>query len=535
MGTITKTFEIDQMAQRLFTNALPPKWLIRQQNPDVHIDYFVEVVETTEPTGLVFGAQLKGTGSPKYSGKYIKYSYDRKHLAYYLDKVKQPIFLVVIDVNKGIGYWLFAQDILLNSMRSNWRHKTHIEIKIPLNNKLENIDALLKEIRRSDVFMRELWPGSVAAAAKQEEHKLMELDNRFNVNVKFDKGVTCYEFHAKENVSGNIVIRSKADSVDKMNDLIKRGKSVLFEPGEFAITGSKLFDSLTKEFSEHGVRVEAAKTIICESEISVLNPQNDIIHTIHGLNAEMKGGYEEVTVEVILPNSPFSLRFKRGLRLLEKPEKEDITISLNLEKWAGQPLLILSYFEQLYRFAKTIDVGNKIKFSFNFHGNELFHAMTNITEQAFFIKEALPYLEILDNARVISKYFGINPIVPKLESISQNDADSLAMLRTIIETGQHRQSHFGLRTSAVMVVGEESTSLIREGKYPEGMVRIDQPNECAYVFGCQAGKLSLSHIFTNTLLTDESRQKLHNLSDGEDIELEWEGAEGSEHIITRIK
>jgi len=534
MGTITKTFEIDQIAQRAFKNALPAKWLIRQQNPDVHIDYFVEVVESTEPTGLVFGAQLKGTGSPKYTEKYIRFSFEKKHLAYYLDKVKQPIFLIVVDVNTGAGFWIFAQAVIKNPMTPNWRHKKKIGIRIPLINKLENTVELLKEIRRADAFMRELWPGSIAAAAKQEQQKLMELDSRFHVNVKYDRGITRYELCPKENLSGKIIIKNNTDALNKMNDLIKRGKPVLFEPGQFSITGSKLLDDISVNFATHGVRVEASKTLKCDAEIAILNPQNEVIHAILGIKAEMKGGTEEVDIDLVLPNSPLSMRFRRGLNLRDKPKSADMTLTLNLENWSGQPLLLLPYFEQTYRFAQLIEIGNKIRLSFDVQGNKLFHGITNITEQLFFIRSSLPYLVVLENARFISRKLNISPHVPKLENITQNDADLFAAIRTIIETGEYRQDYAGHRASAAMILDENILSMIRGGTYPEGTVRIYQAEASVFVFGHKLDNLLLSHALTNAKLTQETKEKLIHANSGEEIELEWEGLVGSERIITRI-
>ena len=96
------TFEIDRMAQNIFNDSLPPSWLTRKQDPDIHIDYFVEISKESKPSGITFGVQLKGTNSPRYSKNQIKISIKTKHLSYYLDKVKQPIFLVVVDVKKRL-------------------------------------------------------------------------------------------------------------------------------------------------------------------------------------------------------------------------------------------------------------------------------------------------------------------------------------------------------------------------------------------------------------------------------------------------
>lgn len=101
---MANTREIDQMAQKIFGIAIPPSWLIREQHPDIHIDYVVELADDSGPLGNIFGVQLKGTISPKYSGKFIKFSLKTSPVIYYLDKVKYPVFLIVIDVRAKKGY-----------------------------------------------------------------------------------------------------------------------------------------------------------------------------------------------------------------------------------------------------------------------------------------------------------------------------------------------------------------------------------------------------------------------------------------------
>lgn len=320
----------------------------------------------------------------------------------------------------------------------------------------------------------------------------------------------------------------------KMNDLIKRGKPVHFEPGEFSITGSKLFDNLTEQFASYGVRVEAATTIKCDVVISILNTENTEIHSIHGLYANMKGGHEELSVDIDLPNSPLSIKFKKGLLLAEKPEKEDITISLDLDNWSGQRLMFLSYFDQLCQFSKLINIGNKIQFTFIHQGNQILQGVSNVTEQAYFIKQILPYIEMLEDARVISRKFDINPVVPKFETMTQDDAESLAVIREIIEKGEHRQRNAGVRASAVLVAGEGMASLVQDGRFPGDSVTFNQLKGCAYIFGTEVENLCLSHQLTKVGLTDESRQKLAQVCQGDEIELEWEGLEGSEYITTHF-
>ncbi len=100
---MAKTREIDTMAQNILRNSIPASWFIREQHPDFYIDYFIEIADRSEPSGIIFCVQLKGTKSPRYSNIYKKISLKTKHLAYYLDNVKQPVLVIAVDVKKKKG------------------------------------------------------------------------------------------------------------------------------------------------------------------------------------------------------------------------------------------------------------------------------------------------------------------------------------------------------------------------------------------------------------------------------------------------
>jgi len=527
VGTINSTFVIEKKAQRLFVNALPPKWLIREQSPDVHIDYFIEIVEESEPTGLLFGTQLKGTASARYTSKYIKYSFEKKHLAYYVDKVKQAVFLVVVDVNEGKGYWLFAQKNIINELRPNWRRQKNVELKIPLHNELGNIDQFLKEIKEADVFMRDLWPGSVAAAVQKEQQKLKGMDDRFNVNVNFENGVTRYKFSANENIIGHMHINGK-EGIHKLEDLIKRGRTVTFEPGEFSMSGSKLFDSFTEDFMRHGVLVEASKTVICDAELSIINPNGDSLHVIHALKAEMKGGSEEVAIHATLPDSPLTIYLERTLNVVERPDRGEMKFSLNLEKWVGQAVRILSHFEQLYRFVQLVDEGNSIKLSFSFHGNELFSGTTRPGGEALFIRECLPKLKNLDDVRVVCRKLNLDPILPPLETLEEDKQSWLHLYRKITEQGEYKEHYEGV-VSGIVVVNKSSDLVSTVDTYRT--IKLVHTKVPIYIFEDLVDIRSFEHVFTNIKLSTSSKNRLNVALDGDEIEVELEATEGTEHII----
>ena len=240
------TREIDKKAQDIFNDSLPPGWLIRKQDPDIHIDYFVEITERSRPSGVVFGVQLKGTNSPRYSGSLIKISFKTKHLSYYLDKVKQPVFIIVVDIRKRQGFWQFAQEWAKNELKSrNWKGQKKIDIKIPLKNCLSKVDMLRAEVTKAETFMRDLWPSSIPAAIEYAKASLEELDHRVQVDVSYESGRTRFTLQAREPFDFNIRFKKSTQVQHKFTDLLNSGKSAIFDGNEIVdVNGSPLLQNI---------------------------------------------------------------------------------------------------------------------------------------------------------------------------------------------------------------------------------------------------------------------------------------------------
>jgi hypothetical protein len=105
-STVSKSREIDRAAIKIFDGWLPNDWLSRKQDPDVFVDYLVEIVENGEPTGLHFAAQVKGYEDAVGGLKPLKHSFETKHLKYYLHRSQHPVVLFLINVTSHCGVCL---------------------------------------------------------------------------------------------------------------------------------------------------------------------------------------------------------------------------------------------------------------------------------------------------------------------------------------------------------------------------------------------------------------------------------------------
>jgi hypothetical protein len=127
--------EIDTAAERLFESVLPSSWVARRQEPDYGIDYIVDVFTEGVATGIQFATQLKGSRSVRCRDGVVTFPLQTKHLAYYVDKVRLPVFLVRIDIAGGIAYWVFLQQYAMETLSGiKWRQQKSVTIRVPTIN-----------------------------------------------------------------------------------------------------------------------------------------------------------------------------------------------------------------------------------------------------------------------------------------------------------------------------------------------------------------------------------------------------------------
>src|SRR5262249_13515309 len=155
----------------------PPAWLPRQQSPDYGIDYLVEISDprstsvtlstefhNSEPSGITFAVQLKGSSKLNYRANTIAFSIKSNHLEYYVDKYRFAVFLVVMDVAKIAGYWLFVQKYILEELSSSWLSQLTATVHIPLTQNLLDSFALRTAAVEAEKYMVGLRPASAPHA-----------------------------------------------------------------------------------------------------------------------------------------------------------------------------------------------------------------------------------------------------------------------------------------------------------------------------------------------------------------------------------
>ncbi len=534
------TREIDRIAQNIFNDSLLPGWLIRKQDPDIHVDYFVEITEKSRPSGVIFGVQLKGTNSPRYSKSLIKLSIKTKHLSYYLDKVKQPIFIIVVDIKKRRGFWFFVQEWAKEELKErNWREQKKIDIKIPLKNSLSDMKYLRAEITRAEIFMRDLWPSSIPAAIQHEKESLEELDRRVQIDISYQGGRTRYSLQAREPFDFNIQFTGGPHVQDKFADLFNRGKSAIFETEEIIeVKGSPLLESIFERSVKGKLLIEPERqirTVLLLSTIDTAEQEKIVLYGVEGI---MWAGTKEARFQGALKESPLNVEL--SFPLPPSLGNNPLTVNFNFESsaWQNMPVLRLPHFEKLKGFFTSIQEGCLLRIVCEIKGNHIFTATSQANLDHRFMELTIWHLELLERIRIIARARNIDPIYPKDGLIKKDEIETIYLLHELIESGEHRQNANGVRFGAKLLPNNNFFKMTQDKDLKDisGPLVVEPQDQKFTLLGEEFEFHPLRYTLTNpVLLTDFSEITRDNeMIHTEGIDIEWLGGAESELIIAKV-
>lgn len=527
------TREIDRMAQDIFRISISPAWFIREQHPDVHIDYFVEIADKSGPLGNIFGVQLKGTISPNYSGKYIKIPIKTQHIAYYLDKVKTPIFLIVIDVRRKKGYYLFIQQWSRKLTNQGWRDQSRISIKLPIENSIDNIDNFKIEILHAENYMRELWPSSITAAINYEKDKLENLDQRFEVSISHTDGKINYGLKARENVSFNLYFNNPEPFRKGFIDLYDRGLPFSINTTDILkVEGSPLLEHAWERSLPGKLTIEPTRKIKSTLIIATLNDLNEETSSLYDVRGFMVGGRKEVRFEGGIDGTPFKIYM--FIDLIDQEIKKSPQFEITFEetrKWEGSSVLLLPFFDRLLSFVQAIRDGNAIKIICEIKGNRMLEGKSFIDNDS--INYVLEYLTVINKTRVIARNLNIDLILPKIESIKNDDIDLIDLIYNVIDKGEFRHNGSNTIIRATIspnknfyeIIGKENTE-----KSLLGPLIIKDQKPKYKIFGRQVDLGPLKFTLTYPKVIIVETDKLNG-----DKKIKLIGTEKSEFIVNKAE
>jgi len=453
--------EINHRATVFFDGIRPPDWKKISPSPDDFVDYQLETRENAALTGLTVYVQQKGTKKLAITNKGAKFAELRtKHLKYWVDRCRRPVFLIVIDVTKSEGYWLFIQKYALEILTgSNWRQQQKLTVFLPINQSLHRMDDFKKAMEDADKYMTGMRPAAIEASIKVQKAKLESIDPRFEISITANENGINYALNPRtEPVPISMIFKgSKERGIKLENDLIGRGVPVELKPGEIEFVGSPLFE--VDEFKQFK-KLHFNISVIQDVHLAAVNQDGTPDAELTFPAATTEGGTAEFRVHCELWNKLVELD---GTWVPNKGPH--IILRYNFSKWFSLPLFDLPYFEQISRLVKAILQGREFGIYFTRLGKRIYAGTApQLTKQ---VRKkwtsVLSVIELIERARTIARRLNFTPKLP--QNIKKNDYKMVDDLYNATNYGSWPQSNF----SAITDLIHPGPKAIEAANSPDGM------------------------------------------------------------------
>jgi hypothetical protein len=485
-------YEIDQRAIKVFRNWLPDSWLPREQLPDFFVDFLVETVEAGEPTGLHFGAQVKG----KAKAKNLSYAFKAKHLRYYVNRCQHPIFLFLIDVAAGEGWWLFAQKLIREGLsKDSLGRQKQITLKFRAEDNFSDFQRFRGALVDAERYVRDLHPGSVAAALQKRKQELEAKDPRVFVSIAAQADQQHITLHPKESFTFTTKISSRNPALrDAWRNFVERGSELKLKSGEFEIVGAPLLEDLTKSRTGE-LTVQCASPLPASVQIVFGDmPQPTVIQ----IEGQLKGGTKFAVFDGKLAETPLAM----NVELAFEPHRESAqksSLEFSLRNWAGQPLLFLSHFEQVDSLVHALGESEAPSAQLLVRGNRLWTGRLSGFD-AGDLKNIVGTMAWLRQCRYLAERFRINPPLPILDKLSDAQWDSVEDAHRLIVTKEVITPAPGLTISCA-VSSAPPASVLGGG---DGVLRLEKPEETFDILGHQICIGPVRYLFTEMSIASRS-------------------------------
>jgi Domain of unknown function (DUF4365) len=408
-STIGETFATQKEAERFLQSRLPSKWPWREQTPDFFIDFHIEVVEHGQLSGFEFAVQIKGTKRAKHSPSIRM---DCKHLVYYRDKARLPVFVVLVDLISRNAYWLFAQRYLREcANKTVVDTQTTFTVTFDCANSFNDLERFRKALKDAEHYMRELYPGTPAAAISAKEAELQQLDPDIGVKVSFDDGEILHLFPKKPL---HYTFRSlNSDGFKSFHAMLDHGDD--FEADvDVTPPDSPLFGKLTAANKGH-IKFEPDRLNGC---VQIIVPStHDTIH----IDGKWRRGRKSVRFEGGGEDSPLRVELRIHDWLNDDNRTTSFNTPISLAGWEGQPFLRLAAFDDVRALVSALAHRRELLVKYFVLGAEIGRSTVVAGDEQSTSKAAVRLNDNIDwlaTVRRIALHYGVEPVLPKWKDIT---------------------------------------------------------------------------------------------------------------------
>jgi hypothetical protein len=421
-------------------------WTTTKIEPDVvGLDRRIELVETGKHTALAAFVQIKGKRkATKNKGRktgfpYVSQRLEVEHLDYY-SKMTEPVFLVVVDLERLDGYWIFTQNYVRESLRSkDWRSrvsnnrgkKPEIMIPVPFSNRLAEANRFREAIKDSIGYMARV---AIRTGITYGQETLRKLDTRFDVRITATTQGEVVEMTALEDLRVDLKFGTEFSASGKLGNLIGRGVPVPIGPGDVTAEGSLLIRSIVEETADRNGFVHLCLSGSGHVRLTHLDSQRRAVGQSHELECIYQGGLEEVR---FLARTSYGNLVVSGACSSRPEHPPHLDIKYDLGCWLGRPLATLPNFELINDLLGNLADGDRINVEFLAEAHPIFSGfiLWNGDEKESFL-QLLGLLELIGKARWICQNFEVDGKLPR--QITNEHAQEIMKIYRVAQGEQIR-------------------------------------------------------------------------------------------------
>jgi hypothetical protein len=417
-----RAHEINDVARGWFNVRLPREWARNEQFSDHGIDFSVELAKTQDLSGITFLVQLKGKeeATLKRDGTFAV-PIERKNAKYYVEKVRQPVFLVLVDLEAETAYWLFIQEYLENLGKTkNWQSKSSVVICVPKANVLANTAQLEAAVMAAHRYM-------APKIVRFREKSLQALDSRFEVQVRQSSTLEEVFVRPLVPVKFKLFVSNDQTIRRKVERFVEEGLPAEFLPGEVRLEGSLLLEELFKK----GVIIQPGHSVEGAIILSALSANGDRLSEPLIVPARVTAGTKVASFDAGWSGAP--LRIATSTTFYA--ERSDVGIHFDIKKWHDCDIRLLPHFERIYQFLKHADSVCGLEMQLEVNGNQLVRGVSADGDFSYF-KQLSKYLELLRKARFLASRYSLD--YETFRRLTPAECDDIEELYDLLTIGEHR-------------------------------------------------------------------------------------------------
>lgn len=222
------------------------------------------------------------------------------------------------------------------------------------------------------------------------------LDPRFNVISSYQAGITKFSLSAKENINLKVTIKNKKNYSRKYHELLSKGESFSIDMSDVSTSGSPLIEEIVKESG--GVLTLSSQDIDVVMIVSLTNRSNQVSEALVEMHGKLFSGLKALTFS----GQCFSELLNIKAVFPHKGSKTDFRMYVSFDKWSGENVINLPYFNKIKSIYDRIYEGWSIEFSMEYNGDEFLSGVCNKKINSEYYRRVTTLLNYTDKARTLS-------------------------------------------------------------------------------------------------------------------------------------